>query len=180
MSTQLQHVDLLTEKLMGEIKKMHNPVQRGTFAEPENTQNGFAMSTSSLFKIESGNLLVVSLGAALSGVVGGLIARFIPTNFGLNGLPQIIAGIIGKKFIGKSGALQDFFNGVLIAGVALLMSGFTSGIGGGTTTTTGTIFGEPRKTAFREPSFGTTPTINVRGTGMGTQNPGLSRPVVFQ
>lgn len=179
MSQQLaayQGTDLLVNKLMTEIKALQapKPVQRGTFAEPEENHDGFGMpSMGGLLTVQRGNLLVMGLGAALAGTVGGLISRFIPIT-GLNGLPQIIAGIVGKKFIGKSGALQDFFNGVLIAGIALLVGGFVGGIGGGTTT--GTLFAE-RKAAFSEPSFGTTPTAQARSTGFSGYS--ASRPVVF-
>lgn len=98
------------------------------FAEPQETQNGYAMSMGGLFTISRGNLLVMALGVALSSAITGAFAKFLP--FGTGGLAKVIVAIVLKKLIAKSGFLEDFANGVLLAGVAELAGGLTSGITG--------------------------------------------------
>lgn len=146
-----KHVDALAGTLMEEIKKINAPKQQTTFAEP---QNEFEMSLGGgMFNI-SGNGLIIALGVALSSMVTGFFSKFLP--FGSGGIAKIIVGIILKKFVAKAGALKDFANGVLLAGISELAGGLTSGLGG--------MFGMPRtgyagynsnpgNVAFREPDM---------------------------
>ena len=82
--------------------------------------------------------LYLALGSAVSGTVSGLIASVIPVGSlqGIAGLPQIVAGVILRGFIFKTGATAQIANGVLVAGIANAISGFipqfaqlTDGIG---------------------------------------------------
>jgi len=107
----------------------------------------FNQSLTGVFKKDE---LIMGLGAGMAGTIAGMVTRFIPINIGgLNGIPAIIGGIAGGKFLGKSGMGKDFFQGVRIAGYGVLTSGFTGNLnlggflGNATTasTTTGGSFG---------------------------------------
>lgn len=131
---QYAYADRLASQLLDEFKKANAPRQQGTmngFAEPHNGMEE-TMQLGGLFKIQ-GNGLVIALGVALSSMVTGFFSKFLP--FGSGGIAKIIVAIILKKFIAKAGGFKDFADGVLLAGIAELAGGLTSGL---------KIFGMPR------------------------------------
>ena len=103
----------------------------GMFAEPN--QNMFAANPLSL-QVQSGNLLIMVLGAIMAGTIGGLVNRFFP----IGSFAPVLAGVILRMVL-KTGKGRDFANGVLIGGAASALSGIVGQFTGG-------LFGE-RKTS---------------------------------
>lgn len=106
------------------------------FAEPSSEQNGFAqlsLNPQGLFQAH-GNIIVMALGAALSGTVAGLVGRFLP--IGSGGIIKVVGAIILNMIFGKMNPMvKSFLQGVMLAGIAEFLSGLTGGI---------KLFGEPR------------------------------------
>ena len=79
------------------------------------------------------NLLIMAVGAAISGTVGGIVSG-VTGGLGLAiaGLPQTLAGAVIKLTVGKSaGAISDISDGIILAGVSQLISGVIgTGLGG--------------------------------------------------
>ena len=71
------------------------------------------------------NLLIMAVGAALSGTVGGIVSG-VTGGLGLAiaGLPQTLAGAVLKVTVGKTGgAIADISDGIILAGISQLISG---------------------------------------------------------
>jgi len=79
------------------------------------------------------NLLIMAVGAALSGTVGGIVSG-VTGGLGLAiaGLPQTLAGAVIKLTVGKSGGMiADLSDGIILAGISQLISGIIgTGLGG--------------------------------------------------
>ena len=79
------------------------------------------------------NLLIMAVGAALSGTVGGIVSG-VTGGLGLAiaGLPQTLAGAVLKLTVGKSGGMiADLSDGIILAGISQLVSGVIgTGLGG--------------------------------------------------
>ncbi len=70
------------------------------------------------------NVLGLVIGVVLSSSIGGIVTRFLPA---MGKYAAIIAGFILVMIL-KSGMGRDFAYGVLIGGIASLLSGFTSSL----------------------------------------------------
>ena len=92
----------------------------------EGSQNEFAAMSPLGLKVESGNLLIMVLGAILAGSIGGIINRFFP----VGAFAPVIGGVILRMIL-KSGKGRDFANGVLIGGAASALSGVVGNLTGG-------------------------------------------------
>ena len=71
------------------------------------------------------NLLIMAVGAAIRGTVGGIVSGFTG-GLGLTiaGLPQTLAGAVLKVTVGKTGgAIADISDGIILAGISQLISG---------------------------------------------------------
>lgn len=68
---------------------------------------------------------LMALGAAFAGTIGGLVNSFFP----LGSLSIPVAGYLMTRFF-KGGSLHTIGMGVLVAGVAVFLSGLTGSLGG--------------------------------------------------
>lgn len=94
--------------------------------------------------------LLKGFGASIAGSIGGIISGFLPINLGIQGVPQIIGGVVLNK-VAKGSTGSAISEGVVIAGAGLAISGLLGGslsgllgnIGGRSTTpspTSGVMF----------------------------------------
>jgi len=127
MTTQELSTKELEAKIIEELGKQ--PVQ---FEQKD--MDMFAMpQLSSLLKTKrDANLLIMAVGASLSGTVGGIVSG-VTGGLGLAiaGLPQTLAGAVLKLTVGKTGMLADISDGIILAGISQLVSGVIgTGLGG--------------------------------------------------
>ena len=99
--------------------KLVDSIDEPKFAQEFEQKSMFGMDKTTLMR---------GLGAGVSGTVSGIISSVVPMNFGISGLPAIIGGMVLKKFGG--GALKDIGEGVLIAGIGQVASGFIPSVTG--------------------------------------------------
>lgn len=120
----MQQVALLEEKIASWGDQLE------TFAEkvPQKAQNNGMAEVKSFEETGEGRILPMVIGAAFSGFIGGIVSNFI--NFGIPGLAPALGGWALRHF-GKNNAwLRGIGTGAMIAGLAILLSGFTGGITG--------------------------------------------------
>lgn len=99
-----------------------NQINEGLFAEP--TQNGFSSMGGALStKVQSGNLVIMVLGAIFAGTIGGYVNKFFP----VGAFAPVVGGLLLRMIL-KSGKGRDFANGVLIGGAASALSGTIGGL----------------------------------------------------
>ena len=127
MSTQ----ELSTKELEGKILEYidKQPVQ----FEQKDMDLGMPNVGALLKTKGQANLLIMAVGAALSGTVGGIVSG-VTGGLGLAiaGLPQTLAGAVIKLTVGKSGGMiADLSDGIILAGISQLISGIIgTGLGG--------------------------------------------------
>ena len=86
---------------------------------------GFEMSMAPLKSAFSKDTVTMAVGVASSGVISGVVAGILPQSLQVfAGIPAIITGLVGKITIGKAGIAKNYFDGVLISGVAAAISRF--------------------------------------------------------
>ena len=84
----------------------------------------FGMSMSKITTAFSKPTLTMAVGVASSGVLSGLVASAVPHSLNVvAGIPAIITGLVGKVLMSGSTA-KNFFDGVLISGIAQAISRF--------------------------------------------------------
>ena len=84
----------------------------------------FGMSMSKITTAFSKPTLTMAVGVASSGVISGLVASAVPHSLNVvAGIPAIITGLVGKVLMSGSTA-KNFFDGVLISGIAQAISRF--------------------------------------------------------
>lgn len=82
--------------------------------------------------VPSGQLIGLGIGGGISGIATGLVQDKLPdaiTSFGIQGLVPIVIGT-GLKLVlkGKGGMKEDIPNGMIVAGIAQAVAGFTDGM----------------------------------------------------
>jgi hypothetical protein len=72
------------------------------------------------------SIVVMGVGAATSGLLGGAIASVLPLGSiqAFAGLPSLLAGMLGRMTIGKTGITKEYFDGVIVAGISQTVSRF--------------------------------------------------------
>ena len=84
----------------------------------------FGMSMSKITTAFSKPTLTMAVGVASSGVLSGLVASAVPHSLNVvAGIPAIITGLVGKVLMSGRTA-KNFFDGVLISGIAQAISRF--------------------------------------------------------
>ena len=123
--------ELTTKELEGKILEAieKQPVQ----FEQKDMDFGMPNVGALLKTTGQANLLIMAVGAALSGTVGGIVSG-VTGGLGLAiaGLPQTLAGAVIKLTVGKSGGMiADLSDGIILAGISQLISGIIgTGLGG--------------------------------------------------
>jgi hypothetical protein len=110
--------DELEEKVLESIDSSPKFAQQRDFAEQE--------------VVPSKELIGLGIGGGISGIATGLVQDKLPdavTSFGIQGLVPIVIGT-GLKFIlkGRGGMKEDIPNGMIVAGIAQAVAGFTDGM----------------------------------------------------
>ena len=110
--------DELEEKVLESIDSSPKFAQQRDFAEQE--------------VVPSKELIGLGIGGGISGIATGLVQDKLPdaiTSFGIQGLVPIVIGT-GLKLVlkGKGGMKEDIPNGMIVAGIAQAVAGFTDGM----------------------------------------------------
>ena len=113
----------LETQLLEFINKKDSSV---SFEQKKSDDLDFDMSTSSIKNAFSKPTLTMAVGVASSGLISGIAASVIPQSFNVvAGIPALLTGLAGKLFIGgKSAIAKNFFDGVIISGIAQSISRF--------------------------------------------------------
>ena len=113
----------LETQLLEYINKKDSSV---SFEQKKTDDLDFDMSTQSIKGSFSKPIITMAIGSASSSLLAGAIASAIPVNMQFfAGLPTIVAGVLGRVVVGaKSATGRNFFDGVLIAGIAQTVSRF--------------------------------------------------------
>ena len=85
------------------------------------------MNTGAIKSAFSKPIIAMSVGAASSSLIAGVVASAIPVNLQFfAGLPTIVTALVGKMVIGTKGGeiAKKFLDGVLIAGISQAVSRF--------------------------------------------------------
>ena len=134
----------LEAKILESIEKQ--PVQ----FEQKDMEFGMPSMAGLLKTKGQANLLIMAVGAALSGTVGGIVSG-VTGGLGLAiaGLPQTLAGAVLKLTVGnKGGMIADLSDGIILAGISQLVSGVIgTGLGG-----LAQPFSENIQAQFKQPS----------------------------
>ena len=95
-----------------------------SFEQKADKDLDFGMSMSKVQNAFSKPTLTMAVGVASSGVLSGLVASAVPQSLNVvAGIPAIITGLAGKVIMSGSTA-KNFFDGVLISGIAQAISRF--------------------------------------------------------
>jgi len=113
--------DELEEKILESIDSSPKFAQQTDFAE-----------TSMQSIKPTTQLIGLGIGGGISGIATGLVQDKLPdaiTSFGIQGLVPIVIGT-GLKLIlkPKGGIKEDIPNGMIVAGIAQAVAGFTDGM----------------------------------------------------
>ena len=106
----------LQSKVLDTIEKKDESV---SFAQDVTFEQSFGIDKT---------LIEQGIGGALSGTFSGIVSGLLPINVGIAGFPVIVGGIVMKKFIGKTGMLNNISDGLIVAGISEAVSSL---IGGG-------------------------------------------------
>jgi hypothetical protein len=119
-----QQQQLSTQDVYAQLLDSVNKKDPISFEQKSNDMSFDQVSVSKLGL--SRPIVVMALGSASAGLFGGTIASVLPLGSlqALAGLPTIIAGMLMRMTIGKSGNAKDFSDGVLIAGISQTVSRF--------------------------------------------------------
>lgn len=112
----------LESQLLEYINK--NPV---SFEQKTKEDMSFDQSTIATVKSTfSKPIILMGIGASISGLVGGAVASVLPLGSiqAIAGLPALLAGVLLRVTIGKSGSFKDVSEGVIIAGISQTVSRF--------------------------------------------------------
>lgn len=99
--------------------KVNELLNSESFAQPE-----FEQSLGSIFSKDN---LAMAVGTSASVQIGNLVGKFVPIGQLPAGTSAILAGVLGKKFMGK-GIIGKMFDGVIQGGIATAITPFTSGL----------------------------------------------------
>jgi len=115
--------DELEEKVLESIDSSPRFAQQTDFAET---------STQTIKESMSGQLIGLGIGGGISGIATGLVQDKLPdaiTSFGIQGLVPIVIGTTIKLILKPRGGMkEDIPNGMIVAGIAQAVAGFTDGM----------------------------------------------------
>ena len=95
-----------------------------SFEQKADKDLDFGMSMSKVQNAFSKPTLTMAVGVASSGVISGITASLVPQSLNVvAGIPAIITGLAGKVIMSGKTA-TNFFDGVLISGIAQAISRF--------------------------------------------------------
>ena len=110
--------DELEEKVLESIDSSPRFAQQKDFAEQE--------------VVPSKELIGLGIGGGISGIATGLVQDKLPdaiTSFGIQGLVPIVIGTTIKLILKPRGGMkEDIPNGMIVAGIAQAVAGFTDGM----------------------------------------------------
>lgn len=113
--------DELEEKVLESIDSSPRFAQQKDFAET-------ALETAK----PTEQLIGLGIGGGVSGIATGLVQDKLPdaiTSFGIQGLVPIVIGTTIKLILKpKGGMKEDIPNGMIVAGIAQAVAGFTDGM----------------------------------------------------
>ena len=116
-----------TQELETQLLEYINKKDSNVSFEQKGKDLSFDQSTMQTVKSSFNKpIIVMGIGAAASGLLGGAVASVIPLGSiqAIAGMTSLIAGLILRVTIGKSGTPKDFAEGVIVAGISQTVSRF--------------------------------------------------------
>ena len=101
--------------------KVNELLNSESFAQPE-----FEQSLGSIFSKDN---LAMAVGTSASVQIGNIVGNMIPIGQLPAGTSAILAGVLGKKFMGK-GIIGKVFDGVIQGGIATALTPITNSLTG--------------------------------------------------